>query len=83
MTGVDLIGARIPMYHEAVDLVKQAALHIPELGYIGWDVAVTAERPVMIEANHFPGHDIYQFQVHLGPDKLGLVPRFDAAVEGL
>ena len=34
----------------------------------------------MIEANHFPGHDIYQFQVHLGPDRLGLVPRFDAAI---
>ena len=80
MTGVDLIGCEIPMYREAVDLVKKAALHIPELGYIGWDVAITEERPVMIEANHFPGHDIYQFQVHLGPDRLGLVPRFDAAI---
>lgn len=83
MTGVELIGTQIPLYRESVELVKQAAMKIPELGYIGWDVAVTETRPVMIEANHFPGHDIYQFQVHLGPDKLGLAPRFDKAVEGL
>ncbi|MEM1483675.1 sugar-transfer associated ATP-grasp domain-containing protein [Oscillospiraceae bacterium PP1C4] len=83
MTGVELIGVQIPMFHEAVDLVKRAAMKIPELGYIAWDVAVTDKAPIIIEANHFPGHDIYQFQVHLGSDKLGLVPRFDKAVEGL
>ena len=64
-------------------LVKRAALTVPELGYIGWDVAVTEKGPVIIEANHFPGHDIYQFQVHLGPDRIGLAPRFDKAIEGL
>lgn len=83
MTGVDLIGAQIPFYQDSVDLVKRAALKIPELGYIGWDVAVTEKGPLIIEANHFPGHDIYQFQVHLGPDKQGLIPRFEKAVEGL
>ncbi len=83
MTGVELVGIRIPMYREAVSLVKKAAMKIPELGYIAWDVAVSEKGPLIIEANHFPGHDIYQFQVHLGPDRLGLVPRFDKAVEGL
>lgn len=81
MTGVDLIGAQIPFYQEAVELVKRAAMKIPELGYIGWDIAITEKGPIMIEANHFPGHDIYQFQVHLGPDKKGLVPRFDEAIK--
>ncbi|MCI8649002.1 MAG: hypothetical protein HFG20_02690 [Anaerotruncus sp.] len=80
MTGVTLMGTEIPYYHEAVEMVKRAALQIPELGYIGWDAAITEKGPVIIEANHFPGHDIYQFQVHLGADKLGLAPRFDAAL---
>ena len=79
MTGVTLKGTPIPFYQESVDMVKAAAAAIPELGYIAWDVAVTETGPLLIEANHFPGHDIYQFQVHLGPDKLGLVPRFEAA----
>ncbi len=83
MTGVDLVGVQIPYYQEAVELVRRAALRIPELGYIAWDVAVTEKGPIIIEANHFPGHDIYQFQVHLASDKLGLIPRFDRAVKGL
>ena len=64
-------------------MVKKAALQIPELGYIAWDVAITETSPLLIEANHFPGHDIYQFQVHLGPDKIGLLPRFEKAIAGL
>lgn len=83
MTGVKLQGQKIPMYKDAVAMVKRAAMQIPELGYIGWDVAVTQTHPLIIEANHFPGHDIYQFQVHLGPDKIGLKPRFDRAIENL
>lgn len=83
MTGVTLMGMKIPLYQEAVEMVKNAAMQIPELGYIGWDVAITQTHPLIIEANHFPGHDIYQFQVHLGPDRIGLAPRFDKAIEGL
>lgn len=82
-TNVELVGCTIPLYREAVDMVKRAAMQIPEMGYIAWDVAITETRPLIIEANHFPGHDIYQFQVHLGPDRMGLLPRFEAAVAGL
>ena len=78
-TGVTLKGAPLAFTREAAQLVKEAALRIPELGYVGWDVAVTPNGPILIEANHFPGNDIYQFRVHLGPDRIGLAPRFDAA----
>lgn len=83
MTGETLVGAQIPFYPQAIALVKDAACRVPEIGYIAWDVAITPEKPVLIEANHFPGHDLYQFQVHLGPEKLGLLPRFEKAIEGL
>ena len=83
MTGTDLIGAPVPFCHEARQLVTEAALRVPELGYIGWDVAVTEKGPILVEANQFPGHDIYQFQVHLGPDRIGLAPRFEEAMGGL
>ena len=83
MTGTDLIGAPVPFCHEARQLVTDAALRVPELGYIGWDVAITEKGPILVEANQFPGHDIYQFQVHLGPDRIGLAPRFEEAMGGL
>ena len=78
-TGVQFVGTPIPFFQESVDMVKQAALKIPELRYLAWDVAVTEEGPLLIEANHFPGHDIYQFQCHLD-DGIGLLPRFKAAL---
>ena len=81
MTGVELVGAEIPFCRQAAELVERAALRVPELGYIGWDVAITERGPILIEANQFPGHDIYQFQVHLGPERLGLAPRFEAAMQ--
>ena len=78
-TGVTLKGAPLAYTREAAQLVKEAALRISELGYVGWDVAVTPDGPILIEANHFPGNDIYQFRVHLGEDRIGLAPRFDEA----
>lgn len=48
---------------------------IPQLGYIGWDIAVSETGPQLIEGNEFPGHDILQMPPHV-PDKIGMLPRF-------
>lgn len=78
-TGTSFIGFQVPFFGESVEMVKQAAKVVPQIGYIGWDVAITEEGPLLIEANHFPGHDIYQFQPHLDHG-IGLKPRFDAVL---
>lgn len=69
-------GFRLPMYEQAMALVRKSALEMPELGYVGWDVAFTNKGPVLIEANHYPGHDIYQLKSNLDTN-IGLKPRFD------
>ena len=78
-TGVAFVGRPVPFYRQSVETVKQAAKRVPTLRYLAWDVAVTPVGPLLIEANHFPGHDIYQFQCHLD-DGIGLLPRFKAAL---
>lgn len=78
-TGVTFVGTKVPFYSESAELVKRAAKLVPQLRYLAWDVAVTPEGPLLIEANHFPGHDIYQFQCHLD-NGIGLLPRFKKAV---
>ena len=78
-TGVTFVGSKVPFYRESVEMVKQAARKVPSLRYLAWDVAVTPEGPLLIEANHFPGHDIYQFQCHLD-NAIGLLPRFKKAL---
>ncbi len=76
-TGLHFEGYQIPMFGEALALVKACSVKVPRVGYVGWDVAITEKGPVLIEANNFPGHDIYQFQAHLPQSRMGIKPRFD------
>lgn len=75
-TGERIVGFQFPYWKEAINLCKEASKKIPEMGYVGWDVAFTPEGPLFVEANEFPGHDIYQLPVHT-PDKIGMMPKFD------
>ena len=78
-TGARILGAQIPFWNEAVALCKECATVIPQVRYVGWDVAITKDGPVIIEGNQFPGHDILQLPVHV-PDKIGMLPRIQEAL---
>lgn len=45
-------GFLVPQWNHVVELVLKAHEQFPDLGAIGWDVAVTDQGPVLIEANH-------------------------------
>lgn len=51
MTGQVFPGFRIPRWEEAKALVTAAAREVPEMRYIGWDVAVTETGVCLIEGN--------------------------------
>lgn len=54
-------GFSIPRWDECVALVKDAAMVIPEIAYVGWDVAISKEHgPLLIEGNNFPAQDFIQ-----------------------
>ena len=74
-TGSPIQGFQFPQWEEAMDMVKQAAVMVPQMGYVGWDVAFSDKGPVLVEGNNFPGHDIYQLPEHT-PDKIGMYPKF-------
>lgn len=75
MTGTPIVGFKFPDWDKALTMVKEAAKKVPQMGYIGWDVAFTPDGPCLIEGNNFPGHDIYQLPVHT-PDRIGIYPKF-------
>ena len=50
-TGVVFDGFRLPWWPEALDLMRRAQRCFPELPTLGWDVALTATGPVIVEAN--------------------------------
>ncbi|MCR4925325.1 MAG: hypothetical protein K5917_03445 [Clostridiales bacterium] len=68
-------GFVIPFYKEAEELVKKAALEVPQIRYVGWDVAICKDGPVLIEGNTIPGYDMCQNHYHLRGD-VGILPRF-------
>lgn len=75
-------GYKLPYWNESIELVCKAARVISQVGYVGWDVAVTENGPLLIEGNPFPGHDILQMPPHV-PDKIGMLPRFKKYIKNL
>ena len=52
ITGIAIVGFRVPFWKESLQMVKEAALLHTENRSIGWDVAITNEGPELLEGNH-------------------------------
>ncbi|MBR6407575.1 MAG: hypothetical protein IKS19_03150 [Clostridia bacterium] len=74
-TGTKIVGHQIPMWDKVVETALSAARVVPQLRYVGWDVAVTETGTLLVEGNQHPGHDILQMPPHV-PDKIGMLPRY-------
>lgn len=68
-----LVGFRVPMFKEAKEMVLKAALVVPQMRYVGWDVAVTPTGPAIIEGNDYSAHDFWQLPGQT-PDGIGIMP---------
>lgn len=49
-----VIGFQIPNWDKVISLVSTAAKHIPQVRFVGWDVAMLQDGPVLIEGNVSP-----------------------------
>ena len=49
-----VVGMKIPMWDRVLEVVTEAAKKIPQIRYIGWDIAVTNDGVEMIECNRAP-----------------------------
>lgn len=54
-TGKPIRGAIFPMWSDVIDLALQAQNSLPGLKTTGWDIAVTDQGPLLVEANCYYG----------------------------
>ena len=52
VTQTKIVGFKVPFWMETIEMVKSAALLNTTNKSIGWDVAITAHGPELIEGNH-------------------------------
>lgn len=79
-SGTKLIGFEIPYFAEAVELVKKAALVVPGMRYVGWDIAITEKGPILVEGNNFPSYDMVQNYRHRDGDE-GIKAKFEEVMK--
>jgi hypothetical protein len=53
-------GETVPMWDDVVSLCTRAAVMIPMMRWVGWDVAITPSGPVLVEGNAHPHVGVVQ-----------------------
>ena len=75
VTGFKFKGAKIPHMDKALELVKKAAKLVPEMRWIGWDVAITEDGAAIIEGNNYPSFGLHQFYLLNDGEEVGKYKR--------
>lgn len=59
-TGIQFKDFQIPLWDEVLEMLEKASSRVPQIAYVGWDVAITENGPVIIEGNNDGGYVGYQ-----------------------
>lgn len=74
-----LIGYKVPFMKEAVEMIERAAEVVPQMRYVGWDVAITPNGPAIIEGNNYCAHDFWQLPGQT-PGGIGIIPTLEKVI---
>jgi len=66
LSGIQLIGFKVPNWDILLSTVKEAPLLLPGLRYMGWDFAILDNGVELIEANHDHAHSVPQMADQTG-----------------
>lgn len=76
LTGQNLIGFQVPNFEHVLSQVKEACRIVPEVRYVGWDIAVAPDGNIeIIEGNSSSGP--FQIIPSLSKDKTGVRPVYE------
>lgn len=78
VTGTSITGFAVPHYPEIVSMIAEASKRLPTVPYVGWDIAITADGPALIEANH--NSSVFQMKPSASGIRTGLLHRYRDAI---
>lgn len=79
VTGAAFRGVQLPYWEETVAMMRRVVPLAEKVSNIGWDVTITGDGPVLIEANTIPGFTTAQYSGYgWVTEGYGYQPLFDA-----
>ena len=63
---VVMVGIQLPEWEKMKEFIHNAVKIVPEVEYVGWDVAILKDGFALIEGNHDPGHSVVQMIAQTG-----------------
>lgn len=73
-TGTAIVGFRVPLFAEVLAFVDEIARVAPNVPYVGWDIAITPDKPIVIEGNYNTG--VFWMKPSLSGVTTGLLPLY-------
>ncbi|MEO9896599.1 MAG: sugar-transfer associated ATP-grasp domain-containing protein [Paracoccaceae bacterium] len=80
VTNAQIVGMHVPLWPDILDLAVKAHAVLPEFGVCGFDIAVTADGPKILECNNGPGHGLYQQAAARDVSNAEFNPMLDSAI---
>ena len=58
---IQMLGYSIPHWEKLIKMINHAHTCLPQCRFIGWDVAITQDGVELVEGNHNPDYELYEF----------------------
>jgi hypothetical protein len=78
LTGTPIIGFEVPNWLAVRNLVDTVAREVPQIRYVGWDIAVTPEGAAVVEGNYNTG--VFQLKPSATGVRQGLLPLYRSVI---
>lgn len=74
LSGTPIVGFAVPNYDLVLELIDKLGRAVPEIPYVGWDLAVTPDGACVIEGNYNTG--VFQLKPSVSGIRTGLLPHY-------
>ncbi|WP_299689025.1 sugar-transfer associated ATP-grasp domain-containing protein [uncultured Tateyamaria sp.] len=81
VSGAPIVSRTIPHWDDTLRIACDAHAVFPEFGICGFDIAVTADGPKVLECNDNPSHNLYQIGAGRGLLSPDLAPLWDRVAD--